>query len=252
MKNKNSFKFYDKVAKKFGNYSTGAKNTKEFREGDPEKDLFNLIKNYAKKSYRTLDIGCGDGRYTLKVAPLVKEIIGIDLAKKMLQSAEKLKRELKVINAEFKVGTAYKFNFLNNSFDIVIARRSPYVPSQVYRTLKFGGNFFTIGIGELDCKELKLTFGRGQNYGAWGINRKLKAEAELEGSGMKIIFSKSYLYTEFYQDYYNLDLFLQGVPIFTDYDSEKDKPLLTEYVKKNKKQKGISLPRHRYVIVAKK
>jgi len=42
------------------------------------------------------------------------------------------------------------------------------------------------------------------------------------------------------------------VPIFEDFDSEKDRKLLEEYVAKFKTENGIRFPRHRVVIVAKK
>ena len=79
-----------------------------------------------------------------------------------------------------------------------------------------------------------------------------KNKQKAEDAGFKITFSKDYLYDEYYKSYEDLDLFLQGVPIFEDFDSEKDSKLLKEYVIKFKTDKGIKLPRHRVVIVAKK
>ncbi len=45
-------------------------------------------------------------------------------------------------------------------------------------------------------------------------------------------------------------LFLQGVPIFEDFDSQRDRNLLEAYVATSQTHKGIRLPRHRIVIVA--
>ena len=45
---------------------------------------------------------------------------------------------------------------------------------------------------------------------------------------------------------------LEGVPIFEDYDSKKDKKFLDEYVRKFRTEKGIKFPRHQVVILAKK
>ncbi len=66
------------------------------------------------------------------------------------------------------------------------------------------------------------------------------------------MFAQDYLYDEYYASYEDLDLFLQGVPIFEDFDSEKDREFLEEYVTRFKTKKGIKFPRHRIVMVVKK
>ena len=70
--------------------------------------------------------------------------------------------------------------------------------------------------------------------------------------GFKIVFAQDYLYNEYYFSSADLDLFLQGVPIFEDYDSIKDSKLLKKYISQFQEKKGIRFPRHRVVIVAKK
>src|SRR5579859_6855841 len=50
--------------------------------------------------------------------------------------------------------------------------------------------------------------------------------------------------------FHDLDTFLQGVPIFEDFDSEKDRKSLEVYVARFQTEKGIHLPRHRFVVVA--
>ena len=46
------------------------------------------------------------------------------------------------------------------------------------------------------------------------------------------------------------NVFLQSVPIFEDFDSEKDKNSLEVYVVRFQTDKGIHLPRHRFVLGA--
>jgi len=104
----------------------------------------------------------------------------------------------------------------------------------------------------MDTVELKKIFGRGQGYGKWDnstLDRNLK---ELQAIGFKVVFAKDFHYFEYYPNYKEIDLFLQGVPIFEDFDSEKDKGNLTKYVSKFQTNKGIKLPRHRIVLVAQK
>lgn len=89
-----SYKFYDKVAKKFGDYgSTGSMRTKECLDREPE-DVFKekLLKESSKDKI-ALDVGCADGRFTLSIAPNFKKIIAIDLSEGMLSSARKLQKE---------------------------------------------------------------------------------------------------------------------------------------------------------------
>ncbi len=121
-----------------------------------------------------------------------------------------------------------------------------------YKMIKKGGYLLYIGIGEKDTKDLKQIFGRGQNYGKWDEPVLEQFKNEFEKAGFKVVFAKGYEYNEYYASYEDLNTFLQGVPIFEDYDSEKDKIYLWQYVKKFQTEKGINLPRHRIVFVVKK
>ena len=56
----------------------------------------------------------------------------------------------------------------------------------------------------------------------------------------------------FYASYADLDIFLQTVPIFEDFDSEKDRSSLETYVAHFQTEKGIHMRRHRYIVVASK
>jgi len=118
--------------------------------------------------------------------------------------------------------------------------------------LKPGGYFLAIDIGEKDTKPLKEIFGRGQNYGNWDFSAMENEKKSAEEAGFKVIYNSDFHYHEYYLSYEDLDTFLQGVPIFEDFDSEKDKKFLTEYVEKYQTEKGIDLPRHRFVIVCQK
>ncbi|MDP3918126.1 MAG: hypothetical protein Q8Q30_03065 [Candidatus Woesebacteria bacterium] len=49
--------FYDKVANKFGNYSSGVKYTKEFLSEDPEEDFRSYLIEYSGTDKKVLDVG---------------------------------------------------------------------------------------------------------------------------------------------------------------------------------------------------
>lgn len=67
-----------------------------------------------------------------------------------------------------------------------------------------------------------------------------------------MVYAQDFFYHEFYLTSKDLDLFLQSVPIFEDFDSVKDKQSLMAYTQKFQAEKGIKLERHRVIIVAQK
>lgn len=248
--------FYDKVAKKFGGYGYGNGHKPIYKSecpaGDPEKIFKEKLLELSDKDKIALDIGCADGKFTLSIAPYFQKIFGIDTSKVNLDIAKGNGEDERSNNVEYSLQDANKTLFKDGSFDIVYSRRGPTPFSEFHRLLKLGGYFVGIDIGEKDCQAIKEIFGRGQNYGEWNESRLEKDRLKLKNCGFEIIFAQDYLCDEYYATYEDLNLFLQGVPIFEDFDSEKDKKLLKEYVTKFKTEKGIRFPRHRVVIVAKK
>jgi len=241
--------FYDKVAKKFGNYHTSHKYTKEYPNGEPEKVFKEKLFGLSGKDKIALDVGCGDGRFILSIASNFKKIVGIDTSAGMLRAARRLQAGSNLNNVVFKKQDASKASFKDKFFDLAYSRRGPTPFVEVFRLLKDGGYFVEIDIGEKDCREVKEVFGRGQNYGEWDIQRKKVVKQKAEKAGFRVIYSKDFLYNEYYASYKDLDLFLQGVPIFEDFDSEKDREYLKKYVDKFKAKKGIKMFRHRLVTV---
>ncbi len=242
--------FYDKVAKKFGNYHTLAKSIDEFLQGDPEEVFKQKLLEVSGKDKIVLDVGCADGRFTLLIAPHFKKVIAIDISKGMLNAAKRNQKEKNTENVEFLKQDVHKMTFDPNSFDVIYSRRGPNDFPAYYKVLKRGGHFFSIEIGENDTKEIKEVFGRGQGYGKWNESAREREKNALENEGFEVIYSGDFYYNEYYLSYNDLDIFLQGVPIFEDYDSEKDKKYLKKYIRNNQKEKGIDLPRHRFVLVA--
>jgi len=244
--------FYNKVAKKFGRYHTEHKYITEYPDKDPEKVFEEKIIELSGKNKIALDVGCGDGRFTLSMAPNFQKIVAIDFSKEMLKAARKFQKEKGVKNVSFEEQDAFQTPFEDGSFNLVYNRRGPSIFSEAYRLLKTGGYFAEIDIGEKDCQEIKEVFGRGQNFGQWNNPRIEIVKKRIKDAGFEVIFIKEFFYNEYYASYEDLDLFLQGVPIFEDFDSEKDKNSLKKYVKRFKTEKDIKLPRHRVVIVSRK
>jgi 2-polyprenyl-3-methyl-5-hydroxy-6-metoxy-1,4-benzoquinol methylase len=79
-----------------------------------------LIKTFcALENKRILDIGCGNGFYTIEFAKVADFVIGIDINKQSIDQAISLSKEQKISNVVFKCSDIEKLK-LNEKFDIVI------------------------------------------------------------------------------------------------------------------------------------
>jgi len=242
--------FYDKIAKKFGGYGYGTSPhyVGEYPAGDPEKVFKEKLLGWSSIKNIALDVGCADGKFTLSVAPFFQKVYGIDVSKVNLEIAESHSDEDRSKNVQYSLQDASHTLFENSFFDLIYCRRGPKFYKEYNRILKKGGYYIEIGVGERDTVELKKIFGRGQNFGKWGKSILEEKSKELKDLGFQIIFAKDYHYFEYYPSYEEFNLFLQGVPIFEDFDSEKDRKMLTKYVNKFQMNRGIVLSRHRVVL----
>jgi|SRR5579884_2521630 len=244
--------FYDRIAKKFGGYRGEAKHIDEFPEGNPEATFKQHLLALSGKDKTALDAGCADGRFTLSVADYFQRIVAIDISKGMLKAAKNFQQESGITNVTFLEQDVHSLSEDSFAFDVVYCRRGPTDYPRFHSILKPGGFYLEIGIGEKDAQALKEVFGRGQNFGNWNESTLEKDEMALKALGFEFLFSRNFFYNEYYPTYEDIDLFLQGVPIFEDYDPLKDKAVLEAYTREHSSDKGIELERHRIVIVARK
>lgn len=248
--------FYDKVAKKFGGYGYGDGRKpvyeSEYPDCNPEKVFKDKLLGLSSKDKIALDTGCADGKFTTSIAPFFKKIYGIDISKVNLEIAENHSSDGRSENVDYSFQDASKTSFQDSFFDLAYCRRGPSYYWEYQRVLKAKGHYLEIGIGEKDAAELKEVFGRGQGYGKREESRLNDNLTELTGLGFRRVFAKNFQYAEYYPSYEEFDRFLEGVPIFEDFDSEKDKKLVERYVGKFTTKKGIYLSRHRLVMVVQK
>jgi ubiquinone/menaquinone biosynthesis C-methylase UbiE len=69
---------------------------------------------------RVLDLGCGDGRLALGVAPFAKEVTGLDPDAELIGDAADRAREAGLPNVHFEVGAGQLLPYADGAFDVVI------------------------------------------------------------------------------------------------------------------------------------
>ncbi len=108
-------KLYNSMADTYDNIDNEAFYINQYNVYDSVIDKFlNEMKNK-----NILDLGCGTGIQTFRIAPICNKIIGIDISTQLLEKATKKCSNLN--NVTFKEADATLLPFENNSFDIVIS-----------------------------------------------------------------------------------------------------------------------------------
>jgi SAM-dependent methyltransferase len=96
---------------------------------------------------RAIDVGCGAGALALALAPLVREVVGVDRVPELLELA----RERAPANAQFVEGDATELSFDTASFDLAgtlrtlhHVRRPELVIAELARVVRPGGRVLVI------------------------------------------------------------------------------------------------------------
>jgi ubiquinone/menaquinone biosynthesis C-methylase UbiE len=202
-----------------------------------------------------LDVGCGDGLFTIRMAERAKEVIGVDFSRIAISEARKNLANSTRKNVKFEIANAENLNFQKETFDLVTCRRGPVTDSksslrEAHRVLKRNRTLMEITIGERDKENLTQAFGRGQMLGSErviALKERLVREA-----GFKKLEVKEYIATEIFPTIKDLIIRLKNSPIIPDFDTEKDKKFLEKIEKDYKSTKGIETPTHRVTIIARR
>ncbi len=102
---------------------------------------------------QVLDAGCGAGHTALAFAPLVGEVVGLDLTIAMLAQARRLAQERGLANTRFERGDVEALAYPAASFDIVTSRYSAHhyprpeaALHEFARVLKPGGALLLVDV----------------------------------------------------------------------------------------------------------
>jgi ubiquinone/menaquinone biosynthesis C-methylase UbiE len=222
-------------------------------EGNDGEDEFDAKMLDACVGRVVLDVGCGDGLFTIRMAERAKEVIGVDFSRIAISEARKNLANSGRKNLRFEIANAESLNFRKGTFDLVTCRRGPVTDSkaslrEAHRVLKRGGTLMEITIGERDKENLAEVFGRGQMLGSERVVA-LK-ERLLREAGFKKLEVKEYSATEIFPTIRDLTIRLKNSPIIPDFNVDKDKEYLEKIEKAYKSKKGIETPTHRVTIIA--
>jgi len=203
-----------------------------------------------------LDVGCGIGEFTLRIAELAREVVGVDFSEEAIFRAEKNLNRIGRKNCEFRRANANELPFPDARFDVVVSRRGPMTDSmqslsEAYRVLKEGGTLMEITIGEKDKNNIVKIFGRGQQFGV--TERVVVAKSRmLKNAGLLILEVKDYPATEVFQTMNDLIIRLESAPIIPKFDVKRDEKYLKRVEETCKTSRGIETEVHRVTVIATK
>ena len=217
-------------------------------------NMFEILNKITNKNSKILDLGTGGGEKLLKYFPNVQEILGTDISKDMIETANKNLKVSGRNNIKFKVMDNLKMDVNDNYYDVVVARNTVTCPKDIYKCLKKDGYLIVHDVDKYDCWELKRIFGYGQGY----EDEKSISISDYEkilDTGFKNVEIVPIHVLEYYSSREELSKFLLKVPIIKEFDKPNqylDLEKLDKYIEKNTYKKGIRLIRRYYGIIAQK
>ncbi len=94
-----------------------------------EANIFKTLKEFGItfKEKSVIDVGCGTGVYTIKIAQVAKSIVGIDFSINMLEILKEDSKKLDINNIKTRHSTWNEFELNNKKYDIAICTMSPAI-----------------------------------------------------------------------------------------------------------------------------
>ena len=139
-----------------------------------------LVEHGLREGMRVADVCCGCGDVALLIARELKPgiVVGIDHSMPAIDHANRLQREFKVGNAEFRLGDATALMVEDEVFDFVLCRLSLQIfsrPEQIlrelHRILRPGGRLYLTGedydliVGCPNEAEIRSVYDKAGKYG---------------------------------------------------------------------------------------
>ncbi len=158
--------YWNHRIKKYGLKASGTIHTNLYDYSDYLK--WNIFKNEINfKNLKILDLGCGYGKWAIKLAKKRNNVTGVDISDECIKNAKILANKRKV-KIKFIRKPAQKINFKKNEFDLVISitslqhltRYNDWINAikKIYKFLKPGGILFMIESAPTFKKNKKLNY----------------------------------------------------------------------------------------------
>ncbi|WP_375320976.1 23S rRNA (guanine(745)-N(1))-methyltransferase [Aliivibrio logei] len=150
-----------------------------------QQQVADLCQHYVtNSSTNLLDIGCGEGYYTSKIAEQLSgegaTVFGLDISKVAVKYAAK-----RYLNCQFSVASSHRLPFSDESLDGIVRIYAPCKAEELHRTIKECGYLFTVTPASHHLYELR--------EGVYGDVR-LHDETAEELTGFKLIEEKKLTY----------------------------------------------------------
>ncbi|MBU9711721.1 class I SAM-dependent methyltransferase [Evansella tamaricis] len=245
----NELEFYDKVGKINGWDFCKLNVTTE----GVKWDFYEEVTKRCKSSDILLDVGTGGGENLLRIASSLLFLVGIDLSRGMMETAQSSLEKSEVPNVRFSQMSSDNLQFPTGFFDVISSCHAPFVPNEIAKVLKNGGTFLTQQVSEADKLNLKTAFKRGQNF--WEVDGALKESylKDLKAAGFTKVQSFEYDAIDYYQRPEDLIFLLKHTPIIPDFgQGENDLVILSDFIDNNRTDKGIRTNSKRFLIIANK
>jgi ubiquinone/menaquinone biosynthesis C-methylase UbiE len=214
------------------------------------------INTLLKSGMKLVDIGCGTAHIIEELAKCKNsELMGLDLSVAMLKIAKSNTRMLQ--NISLVRADGYRLPFRDCSIDIVINRLAEHSTQEAYRILKTNGFFLEYGLGPHASEEIAEFFQERIERSSFFFPRDLKrwkkeASQHVIEADFTILGMKDYMENRYYEDENELMDLIEMVPLVKNFDRDKDRKTVQELAKKYKREKGIKIAWHYYVIVTTK
>jgi SAM-dependent methyltransferase len=122
------------VATQFGSRAAAYVASHVHAQGADLDQLEDILR--AHPATAVLDLGCGGGHVSLRVAPLVQQVTAYDLLQPMLDAVARIAAERDLANIATRQGAAESLPFADASFDLVVSRYSAHHWSDLNAALR--------------------------------------------------------------------------------------------------------------------
>lgn len=121
---------------------------------EAEQQFEQKVRSFLDRDSVVMDLGCAEGGFTLKLADCAKQIVGVDVSKRLLDVAKAKQAELNITNVEFIHSDGQDLLFPADSIDVMVSRLGPLGFSdflnEAKRVVKPNGWLVELAYGEED------------------------------------------------------------------------------------------------------